>query len=210
MQTLRERKTDLSVIIPVYNLEKFIQPMLDSLREQQTGNYNIEIIFVLNNCTDHSEDIIRASRLPCIIEYCTTQGCGPARNTGLDKCTGEYIWFMDGDDWLISETAIRSALDRIKRDNLDILRIPFVSNMFRYNYFSMVWQYVIRKDFLDGLRFPNYQPCEDDAFMIQALAMDGYDNHTFINMPALEEPMYYYNYLREGSNMFRHMRGEQI
>ena len=56
----------------------------------------------------------------------------------------------------------------------------------------------------------DYQPCEDDAFMIQALAMDGYDNHTFINMPALDEPMYYYNYLREGSNMFRHMRGEQI
>ena len=54
MQALQQRDPDLSVIIPVYNLERFLAPMLDTLKAQKLGNYQVEIIFVLNNCTDHS------------------------------------------------------------------------------------------------------------------------------------------------------------
>ena len=52
MQTLRKRDPDLSIIIPVYNLEEFLRPMLNCRKRQDTGKYEAEIIFVLNNSTD--------------------------------------------------------------------------------------------------------------------------------------------------------------
>ena len=203
MQTLYERKIDMSIIIPVYNLERFLDPMLNSLREQDFGNYNVEIIFVLNNCTDQSGEIIRQSGLYCTIINCMIQGCGPARNAAMDIAKGKYIWFMDGDDWLLSNTAIKDVLDMMKKNNLDILRIPYEHNGFPWTYFSMVWQYVFKHDFIHGYRFPNYQPHEDVAFMECILNKAGYNQETFMNLPHYDNALYYYNYLREGSNMYR-------
>lgn len=211
MPTLCERKVDLSIIIPVYNLEKYIEPMLKSLKEQETGDYNVEIIFVLNNCTDASEGVIRDSGLDCTIIECTTQGCGPARNAGIELAQGKYIWFMDGDDWLLSDTAVRDVLDRMIADKLMILRIPFQSDQFRWNYFSMVWQYCMRRTLIDDFRFPNYQPSEDDEFMRYMLYRSGFSMNDYLSMPAMNRPLYYYNYLREGSNMYRcNILGENI
>ena len=203
MSTLRQCQADLSVIIPVYNLERFIQPMLDSLKAQDLGDYKVEYIFVLNNCTDNSEGVIRASELPCTILNCTEQGCGPARNAGMEVATGEYIWFMDGDDWLLSSTAIRDVLTKAKTENLNILRIPFDSNLYRWQYFSMVWQYLFRRSYIRGLRFPSIQPSEDDKYMAVVLFMSGYNAWNYLGMPSMDRPLYYYNYMREGSNMYR-------
>lgn len=205
MPTLRE--CDLSIIIPVYNLENFLAPMLSTLKAQDIGGYDVEIIFVLNNCTDNSEQVIRDSELPCVIMYCDEQGCGPARNAALEQARGEYIWFMDGDDWLLSDTAIKEALTAAQVLDLDILRIPYDSNYYKWLYFSMVWQYIIRRDFIGETRFPNYQPQEDDAFMRELLTRAGY---VYPNMPSMKKALYYYNYEREGSNMFRYNRGEKI
>lgn len=204
MQTLQQRPVDLSIIVPVYNLEKFLDPLLRSLKEQDFGPYNVEIVFVLNNCTDRSEDVIRESGLPCRILACTTQGCGPARNTGLEATTGEYIWFMDGDDWLLYDTAVRDALDRAKFNRPDVLRIPFTSNLFHRDYFSMVWQYLLKRDFVKEFRFPDFMPSEDDAYMAEVLGKMGLKPWEFLWLPKVEgAPLYYYNYLREGSNMYR-------
>ena len=158
MQALQQRDPDLSVIIPVYNLERFLAPMLDTLKAQKLGDYQVEIIFVLNNCTDHSEDVIRASGLDCQIISCSIQGCGPARNAAMDIARGRWIWFMDGDDWLMADTSIKDALDLCTAENLELLRIPYASNRFDYQYFSMVWQYVMRRDYIDEFRFPAIQP----------------------------------------------------
>ena len=176
MQTLCKRKVDISVIVPVYNLENFITPLLESLIKQDLGLYNAEYIFVLNNCTDESERVIReyGAELKPIILTCEKQGCGNARNTGFEKAKGDYIWFMDGDDWLLTDTAIKDALDKAYAKGLDILRIPFDSNTFEYNYFSMVWQYVFRKGFIEEFRFSHIQPCEDDVYMVQVLHQAGY------------------------------------
>ncbi len=194
---------DISVIIPVYNLERFLTPMLKSLKEQDLGRYTAEIYFVLNNCTDRSEDMIRESGLDCSILYCAIQGCGPARNTAMDVAAGKYIWFMDGDDWLLSKTAIRDTIERAEQDDLDILRIPFDTNSFPWKYFSMVWQYLLRRDYINEFRFPDFQPCEDDVFMDLVLAKAGYTRRNFMSLPHMERSLYYYNYLREGSNMYR-------
>lgn len=205
MSTLCERSTDVSIIIPVYNLEHHIQPMLDSLAAQRT-DYATETIFVLNNCTDKSEDIIRASGIGEIL-YCTKQGCGCARNVGLDHATGEFIWFLDGDDWLLSDTAIQEALDVAQGH--DLIRVAWESNSFRLNYFSMVWQYLIRSTLARSVRFPDYQPSEDDAYMEKILAQAGYNRYNFMYLPTTSD-LYFYNYLRDGSNMQRYLSGEKI
>lgn len=213
MQTLQQCETarmDISIIIPVYNLERCIRPMLDSLKEQKIGGYTAEIIFVMNNCTDKSEDVIRESGLDCTIINCTTQGCGPARNAGMDIATGEYIWFMDGDDWLLSDTAIRDALNKAYAENLNVLRIPFISDLFRYQYFSMVWQYLLRREFIQEFRFPEFQPSEDDVYMMSVLEKAGYDRGSHMRLPCMNKVLYYYNYMREGSNMYRVWHGEKI
>ena len=138
MPTLCEREIDLSIIIPAYNLEDCITPMLDSLKAQDIGDYSVEIIFVLNNCTDNTKGVIERSGLECKLINCDIQGCGPSRNAGLDIAQGEYIWTIDGDDWLLSDTAVRQILDRVKRNGMNLLRIPFSHDKYRYNYFSMV------------------------------------------------------------------------
>ena len=201
---------DISVIVPVYNLERFLNPLLETLKNQDLGDYKSEVFFVLNNCTDKSEDVIRNSELDCTILYCETQGCGPARNTAMDVATGRYIWFVDGDDWFLTNTALKDAIEMADRDNLNILKIPYDTKA-PYPYFSMVWQYLLRRDFVDEFRFPNYQPHEDVDFMEKVLNKAGYRRDNFMDLPHLDHSVYYYNYLREGSNMYRLMvLGEKI
>lgn len=194
-------KCDLSIIVPVYNLEEYINPLLVTLKSQDLGGYAVETIFVLNNCTDHTEDVIRASRYPCKIITCDIQGCGPARNAALEIAQGEFVWFMDGDDWLLSDTAIKDALDAVQGH--DIIRIPYASEKFTWNYFSMVWQYVFRREFIQEFRFPDYQPSEDDAYTEMVLRKAGYNRYDYMTMPAIKQPLYFYNYLRKDSNMYR-------
>ena len=211
MQTLQQCKTDISIIIPVYNLEHFIEPMLDSLKRQELGGYTWEIFFVLNNCTDRSEDVIKQSGLDCTILSCTEQGCGPARNTGMYAASGEYIWFMDGDDWLLTTTAIKDALDKIRCNGFNLLRIPFASDKFGGSYYGMVWQYLFRHDLIEDLQFPAFQPGEDGAFMDMVFERVGCTKNNYLRrVPRMYTPLYFYNYLREGSNMYRYWRGEEI
>lgn len=210
MQTLHECKTDLTIIIPVYNLEDHIQPMLTSLKHQDLNGYKVEVIFVLNNCTDDSEQIIRANMPEARILYCSIQGCGSARNVGMDAASGEFIWFMDGDDWLLSDTAIRDVLDKAHEEYINILWIPFASDNYKYQYFSMVWQYLFRRRFIDEFRFPDIQPAEDDQFTAWVLRKAGRNQGNYMWLPRMEKPQYFYNYMREGSNMFRYNRGEKI
>lgn len=208
MQTLQQRKIDLSVIVPVYNLENYIAPLLDSLIRQDLYIFRVEFIFVMNNCTDRSEEVIRESGLNCKILYCKEQGCGCARNRGLEEAQGTYIWFLDGDDWLLSHTAIRDVLEKAFRESLDILYIPLTSDGFKVKYFSMVPQYLLKWEFVKEFRFPSIMPSEDDAYMLEILRKAGKDRHNFMTLPSMDRPLYFYNYPREGSVMQRHYQGK--
>ena len=209
MQEMCERKADISIIVPVYDLEDYLAPLLDSLKRQYK-EYTAEYIFVLNNCTDKSEEVIKQSGLPCTILTCEKQGCGHARNVGFEHATGEFVWFMDGDDWLIKDTAIGDVVHGMRTNNLNIMRVPFTSERFRMSYYSMVWQYVMRRDFIQEFRFTGRQPGEDDEYMVKVLHKAGYSPATYLKMPYFAEPLYFYNYLRIGSNMFRVAMGENI
>ena len=91
----------ISVIIPVYNAEKFLRHCLDSIIYQT--HENLEIICIDDGSTDNSPQILQEyaskdSRI--IIEKQQNQGASVARNRGIDLANLEYLHFVDEDDWL--------------------------------------------------------------------------------------------------------------
>ena len=92
----------VSVIVPVYNVEKYLKKCLDSLVNQTLKE--IEIIVVNDGSTDESEIVISEfqTKFPLKIKSFIKEngGLSDARNFGLDHCSGEYIAFVDSDDWV--------------------------------------------------------------------------------------------------------------
>ena len=92
----------ISVIIPIYNLEQYLQNCIESVITQTYQN--LEIILVDDGSTDSSIDICREyekkDRRIQIITKQKNEGAGPARNVGIDISHGAYIMFVDGDDFI--------------------------------------------------------------------------------------------------------------
>ena len=87
-----------SVIIPVYNTEKYLKKCLDSVFNQSFSDY--EVIVVNDGSTDGSIDIINEYKVELInLEKKETIGPSYARNLGVSKAKGEYILFLDSDDY---------------------------------------------------------------------------------------------------------------
>lgn len=96
-----QKKPLISIVMPVYNCEKYLKESLDSILNQTYKN--IELICVDDGSTDHSLDILnfyskKDSRLKVYTQ--TNQGPSAARNKALDKAQGEYVSFVDSDDFL--------------------------------------------------------------------------------------------------------------
>lgn len=111
----------VSVIIPVYNVEKYLPQCLDSVITQTYRD--LEIILVDDGSTDKSGIICEeyARRDERITVYHTAnQGLSAARNYGLDRVKGEYIAFLDSDDWF-AQNAIQSFITTAQKTNADIV-----------------------------------------------------------------------------------------
>ena len=112
----------VSIIIPVYNVEKYIRQALDSVVNQTLQD--IEIICV-NDCTpDNSFEIVKEYALKdsrfVLLEQETNQGQGVARNRALDIATGDYIMFLDPDDWY-ELNACEKAYNQIVKNNNEMV-----------------------------------------------------------------------------------------
>lgn len=116
----QKNKITISVIVPVYNAEKFISKCLDSILNQ---NNNVELVVVNDGSTDSSLKILKDyakkySNIKLINQE--NKGVSVARNIGLKNATSKYITFVDSDDWL-EPNAIDSAIKILKKDKPDIL-----------------------------------------------------------------------------------------
>ena len=125
---MMELKSDLklSIIIPMYNAEKYIEECLDSILNSNLSKDLFELVIVNDGSKDKSPEIAQdyASKYSNVT-YLTqeNQGQSTARNYGIKTCIGEYVWCVDADDKLISEQLpkIIDALDEY--ENLDILAV---------------------------------------------------------------------------------------
>lgn len=112
----------LSIIIPIYNAEKYLHFTLKSCIEQKSMilGKDYEIICVNDGSKDASLSIIGKFQQDGIrLITQDNQGVSVARNTGLKQATGDWIWFVDADD-IISPDAIQTLFDTIKQDDYQI------------------------------------------------------------------------------------------
>lgn len=117
----------VSIIVPVYNVEAYLEQCIQSLIHQTYEN--CEFIFVNDGSPDHSDVILERyaqmdSRIQIIRQE--NQGLSGARNRGLEAATGEYVVFQDSDDWLDVET-IAAAMDFSEGNNLDVVLWSYIS-----------------------------------------------------------------------------------
>ncbi|WP_208558899.1 glycosyltransferase family 2 protein [Marinilactibacillus kalidii] len=106
----------LSVVVPVYNLESYIDQCIDSLLNQTYSDY--ELILINDGSTDNSLEICnqyaqKDSRIRVVDKK--NEGISLTRNRGIQEASCEYIFFLDGDDWIHQET-LKSYYDIIKQD----------------------------------------------------------------------------------------------
>jgi glycosyltransferase involved in cell wall biosynthesis len=83
---------------------------------------------------------VRADQYTIKLINTDVRSCGLARNIGLDHATGEYIWFIDGDYWIVNNQAIWTILTTMKTQDEKIIRFDYEAPSFKfYGFPSMVW-----------------------------------------------------------------------
>lgn len=177
----------LSVLIPAYNVERWLPRCLNSILSQVKDD--IEIVIVDDGSTD--------TTLPCANEFAEkwndirvfskhNEGVGAARNYLLDKACGEFIWFIDSDDY-IAEGALRHILSELN-STIDLLSVsynggvftPFEGNATEYiqkGYINgYLWTKIIRRSVIEDahIRFdPQRYSQEDWFFLMQVYPLLG-------------------------------------
>ena len=120
---MKEENKKISIIIPIYNVEKYIRQCLESVVSQTYKN--LEIIVVNDGTKDNSmkivEEYLSDKRIKAINKE--NGGLSSARNKGMEEVTGEYIYFLDSDDWLELNTI--EILVKNLEENLEIIGANF-------------------------------------------------------------------------------------
>lgn len=110
---------DASIIIPVYNAEKYLKKCLESVINQKT-KYKYEIIVINDGSTDNSLNILKIYSNKIKIIDKPNSGPGDSRNRGLELASGKYILFVDSDDY-VSDNFVEKMLDTIIQNEADIV-----------------------------------------------------------------------------------------
>ena len=121
---------DISIIIPVYNCENYIEDCIKSLLLQK--KISTEIIFINDGSTDNSKSIIEKYKKQydnIVLINQENQGAATARNRGIEIASGTYILFVDADD-IVIEDSLCQILHEANKDYIEILQL---TNYINYN-----------------------------------------------------------------------------
>ncbi|NMH88166.1 glycosyltransferase [Flavivirga algicola] len=169
----------LSIIVPLYNVEKYVASCIESLLNQNLDASDYEILIIDDGSTDNSIPIVKKFEQAHSNIYVHSQenaGVGSARNKGIDLAKGKYIYFIDPDDYLASNV-LEPILNHIETHNLQVLTFSstgttltdlYVSGSNNYQSFPVnkmhgmdyigafrykneVWWYMIERAFLKDL-----------------------------------------------------------
>lgn len=182
----------LSVIIPIYNVEKYLTKCIESVINQTYKN--IEIILVNDGSTDNSKAIIdKYSSIDSRIKVINKKngGLSDARNVGIELAKGEYITFLDSDDW-IELNMYEKLYKYIKQENADIVQCSYQKvydeevnnqkNKEEVNIMSgekslynlgektvVVWNKIYKRELFNDIRFPKGKYHEDEFTIYKVL-----------------------------------------
>jgi len=117
----------LSIIIPVYNVEKYLEECLNSILNQDIDKNNVEVICIDDGSTDKSGEVLDTfakthSNIKVI--HKENAGVSAARNTGIDTAKGRYIWFVDSDDF-ICDGSLKQIIDAIDNYNPEFIKFYY-------------------------------------------------------------------------------------
>lgn len=219
----------LSIIIPVYNSEKFIERAVASLKRQNLNEDQFEILLVNDGSKDDSlkicQQLERAHNN--IFAYDKENGgTGDTRNFGLDRASGKYIYFLDVDDYLADDT-FPQVLKHLEDKELDIITFQSIkttsidhnksqpSNLIESDLNVMdgicylannsfdfeVWRFIANREFLikSNLRFESDRLLEDAYFTVRLYIAAG---------RAMKLPLDVHRYMQESTSAL-HRTGEE-
>lgn len=210
----------ISIVVPVYNVAPFIGKCLESLWDQDFPESGYEVVVVDDGSTDESAEIaakiVSAHRNGRIVSQ-ENRGLSEARNRGLQEAAGEYVWFVDSDDWIEKDCLGRIVAEVSGSDILAIGAENYTESGLRSGVFSYSGSgvmpgerflclrrdqlnpcapfYVFRREFLISNHLSFYPGIyhEDSEFTPRAVAVAG--------SVAVSTGTYYKRLVREGSIM---------
>jgi len=130
----------ISIIVPIYNVEEYLEECLNSIINQSLGLNNIEVILINDGSSDNSKKVLENYALKhkdFVVVNRENKGVSVTRNEGVELATGEYIMFLDSDDYL-NKDALKEMYEVAKKEDSDVLigrMKAFDSNGF-YSYYS--------------------------------------------------------------------------
>jgi len=203
----------ISIIIPVYNSERYIRDTFNSIKEQSIGFENIELILVDDYSTDNSWQIIKQyscdyDNVKCILLKNNSGFGGQPRNVGIQNATSDYIMFLDADD-IFYPDACEKLYQEIYNNDLDLVSGYYVTNndglknnhIFFENDFKLnnifenfkilvyppaIMSKIYKKSIIleNNIQFPIAVPGEDLVFSINYFLHS--KGISFINFPVFE------------------------
>lgn len=211
----------LSIIIPIYNTEKYIEKCLNSILKQ--GYIDIEIICVDDGSDDNSIKILEKYNDKIKIIKQKNLGSGVARNLALSGAAGEYVLFIDSDDWLIANSisefiktinktqaeviifgALTYSKNKLRKGSYSFNKIPkkyhnkifnkydFKNDIFKFP--STAWTKLYKRDFLikNNIKFQEIFVGQDQIFFIKTMLKAD-------SIYVLDKNLYCYTKKRPGS-----------
>ena len=210
---MKYEKDKITVIIPVYNVENYLERCLKSILYNTYTN--LEIICVNDGSTDNSKKILedysqRDKRV--IVINKKNNGISSARNAGIKIATGEYIAFVDSDDWIhkkyfeylirgidTADLVICNYIRSYKSGSVetdDAYRVQSISPidvLKNKELKSYVWGKLFRHQLVDEIRFSESEKLEDSLYNMDVLL-----NNKNLKINHVDIPLYYY-FVRAGS-----------
>lgn len=183
--------TDISIIVPIYNAEKYLNKCIDSLLNQTKKE--LEFILINDGSTDGTDEIIRSYKDKRIKYFKNkNQGIGKTRNFGIEKSTGKYLMFVDSDDYLdeaACEELYNKALTtksevvvcdyyKVYDDRKEEIHLPsFNKTTLKENQSALIdsnlapWNKLYKTSLIknNNIRFVENLKYEDAPFVIEAL-----------------------------------------
>lgn len=172
----------LSIVVPIYNVERYLRKCVDSLLAQDLSSQGYEIILVDDGSSDSCGEICdeyAVSYDNVKVIHRENGGLSAARNSGIEKAQGEYVQFVDADDFL-EPNALRFLVEKMDSDRLDVLRFNYQNVNERYEVFE---PNKVSKPFVDY----RDEVCNGLEFLTQRLGFGCYACQFVIRKDLLAE-----------------------
>ena len=219
----------ISIVVPVYNVEKYIPRCIESILNQTYKNW--EVIFINDGSKDNSLEVLKNyqkkdNRIKIIDKK--NEGSGVARNIGIEKSEGKYLAFLDSDDWY-EKDFLEKLYNNLKENNSDVSmcnpRMTYDDrqknkniNIYHFDRIELnknpekilgilampvIWNKLYKKEVVvsNGIRFPNYSFSEDVEFL--------YKVFLYVSKVSKVEE-YLYNYYQRDNSETKKIKRESI